>query len=1149
MLAQSATAALYLQTRARREQRLAPHNNNNTHNAKNRNVKNIDVLPCYSPQTHHTPHNIATYGNIKETVARWHQYISSPSAQPPSGSCECHDPTNSQLLPQPSHLQHQSVLQQLLARQPWGLSRCQQPGSLQRSQQFSSNLQESRQLGRQHVFQPSCLLVSHKPCSIHAPQPPSIPHVSQQPSVSRVSQESSVPYASQHPRDLFLTDQSSGSQLSQLVSKFTAWSEQHLKGESWKINNWKYPEWTKSGNWTPEWLRNNEIGKFLTKSKDWGSEWLTGEREHSQPSDMPLVPIGDWLGLREDVQEGIEMIVASYAQVLRWCLPAVLVYDSGVCTREEDDPAHAVLYFRPRHTPTTARTALAGQLAGVVHFCRHAFATPTIVRTRHAHIALKDYGRFVVMVCGRGGEWARARLTEVTRLLDASTGGLPHLWLTCGYNQHVFTDRLTEVLDALLPQALPDADFGEDEPLESPYSTSSSTPSPATEASESSGVAGNGGGTSRKEEREEEEEEEALKLLHRIFNAVPSVQLPKSGGGVFLRAQQLVEICQQQPGVLAGATMHKDRVLNSQMNSDLAHVLASIPVHNQKKEVLEDRRVEYQLPGGVQLLRLHVPKETHAMLRAHLPKSMPRRGERGLHSEAASMDLASLRSVLLSRQSLHSYPSTLPTATETSLERCSSPQESQKLRPHPPRGPSLMARISGCSDLESRPSQSLPGSPRKIRVAATLPDVGGNSPDLRYKVLVGRKARPPASSHSTPRRMPGGRNGLSRNHDTANNGINLTSKRGFGVGITGLPRYNVDKRNTPNNKLLNNTSDLPKPILKNGTVTLYDSEKSESGFEDGIQSDSELNIKNTKNKLNLQFAPDKINRPSHEIELDGLSNDEPKITREINGNLSKDYDSNGKDSPNGNLVNLRSQMMDFKDESDTSRSEESEISVLDLSSFIETKENGDRQLAEAVRGLMELTTRDADQDASVPGGQSIENQLMESGEHDVNGSAEGWEVLTLYTQKHSDTVLHLLLSSAAPANPQLIYSLWRLGLSGLEDVQAAVERAIEVSEGGDGGDAFLQWSYSVLSAVTPAALDMALISTAHQDFKHNRELMEVTLRSREAVLWGHRHSNTQTFYQVNAAPRPGLPIPSDIMAKVPHRARRRLDRDHNITLL
>ena len=75
----------------------------------------------------------------------------------------------------------------------------------------------------------------------------------------------------------------------------------------------------------------------------------------------------------------------------------MVVYDSGVLTREEDDPASAVLYYRPRSTPTTARTALAGQLAGVVHFCRAAYGTPKMVTTRLAHVALKDYGRFVLV--------------------------------------------------------------------------------------------------------------------------------------------------------------------------------------------------------------------------------------------------------------------------------------------------------------------------------------------------------------------------------------------------------------------------------------------------------------------------------------------------------------------------------------------------------------------------------------------------------------------------------------------------------------------------------------------------------------------------------------------------------------------------------
>lgn len=339
------------------------------------------------------------------------------------------------------------------------------------------------------------------------------------------------------------------------------------------------------------------------------------------------------------------------------------------------------------------------------------------------------------------------------------------------------------------------------------------------------------------------------------------------------------------------------------------------------------------------------------------------------------MDLSSFRSVLHARQSLHSYPSTIPTSAEGALDdRYASPNESQlhRLQQQPPlRGPSLMARISGCSDLaDTRPSQSLPGSPRKIRVAATLPDVGSNSPDLRYKVLTGRKPRPPASTHSTPRKMPGGRSA---------NGLNPASKRGLGLNPPSLSRSSHEKKGVPNNKLTNSAADGSK--LKNGNVSLgYDSEKSESGFEDGVQSDSELNIKNTKNKLNLQFAPDKINRPSHEIELERLGNDEPKITREINGNLSKDSDSSGKESPTDNMTSLRAQMLDFRDESDTSKSEESEISVLDLNTYIETKENGDRQLAEAVKGLMELTTRSDDDDNYTNESQSTENHLTESGE-------------------------------------------------------------------------------------------------------------------------------------------------------------------------
>ena len=155
--------------------------------------------------------------------------------------------------------------------------------------------------------------------------------------------------------------------------------------------------------------------------------------------------------------------------------------------------------------------------------------------------------------------------------------------------------------------------------------------------------------------------------------------------------------------------------------------------------------------------------------------SRPReRSSGGLHYESPSFDLTSLRNVLDQHQTLHNYPASLPGLTDCghplstsnfvdknqSAMSCSNfwdPSSSTSLtyvngsygnnnmfseqynnhqpQPPPTLDPLLLcAKISRNSDLLSgdmRPSQSLPGSPRKIRVAAMLPDVGNNSPDLR----------------------------------------------------------------------------------------------------------------------------------------------------------------------------------------------------------------------------------------------------------------------------------------------------------------------------------------------------------------------------------------------------------------------------------
>ena len=225
----------------------------------------------------------------------------------------------------------------------------------------------------------------------------------------------------------------------------------------------------------------------------------------------------------------------------------------------------------------------------------------------------------------------------------------------------------------------------------------------------------------------------------------------------------------------------------------------------------------------------------------------------------------------------------------------------------------LCSKISKNSDLlsDARPSRSLPGSPRKIRVATMLPDVGSNSPELRYKVLTARRPKPGCSTNNTPRRIPGGRNG----GKTSSLAAPSLKRKEF--------LMKADKSG-----ILDPNSQMDKENIHSLCQNQF-----------GGHSNNDLNIKNTKNRLNLQFAPDKVNRPLESYE------EEDKIAREIKGSLAIKEGI----SDHCSQKSLKMQLIDMKDDEESSRSEDSEISVLELSAYAESKENGNRLFEEATK--------------------------------------------------------------------------------------------------------------------------------------------------------------------------------------------------------
>jgi hypothetical protein len=59
----------------------------------------------------------------------------------------------------------------------------------------------------------------------------------------------------------------------------------------------------------------------------------------------------------------------------------------------------------------------------------------------------------------------------------------------------------------------------------------------------------------------------------------------------------------------------------------------------------------------------------------------------------------------------------------------------------------------------------------------------------------------------------------------------------------------------------------------------------------------------------------------------------------------------------------------------------------------------------------------------------------------------------------------------------------------------------------------------------------------------------VLFRGDDHVVYGYQCVGSEVYYQQRAGLQPGLPMPSDLMGKVPLKAKRRLERDHSIILL
>lgn len=242
----------------------------------------------------------------------------------------------------------------------------------------------------------------------------------------------------------------------------------------------------------------------------------------------------------------------------------VFVYDTSRSRQEEDDPADAVMYFHPAWVSPTQRLALAGQLMGAHHFLSTFFSPPKLISLQGGKFVLKIFGQYVLAVGTDRNiqDWVLERRANcLESILKFFHCDLDTISLSFNHDRNKFTEKLYQMLEIYLP---------------------------------------------------------ILQYSANLFTNMPMIKLPSTASNVFLESMQVLQYCQELPGVLGGAMFYSNKVVATQLSADVTKQLVITDPYRIRAPA--DRiTTDFHLPVGVQLLRvfihrrqsLEVPEETN----------------------------------------------------------------------------------------------------------------------------------------------------------------------------------------------------------------------------------------------------------------------------------------------------------------------------------------------------------------------------------------------------------------------------------------------------------------------------------------------------------------------------------------------------------
>ncbi|KAI0212137.1 hypothetical protein LSAT2_002950 [Lamellibrachia satsuma] len=266
-----------------------------------------------------------------------------------------------------------------------------------------------------------------------------------------------------------------------------------------------------------------------------------------------------------------------------WDEQIFFIFDHMQLQAECDDLNDAIVFFMPRATDVSTQCALCGQLMGMVTFFKHMTGAPPVeFMLNKCKFTLRHFGRFTMAMSESRSYTGRVvdrQLEKLHQLFTFYQHSLKDVFEDSGGDFKMFQNFVRGIFASYVPYVWRYSD-----------------------------------------------------LVAASFESLPSVEPTRCGTNVLLEASDLLQRIQRMPDVFAGCVFLQNRVLCSQLDSELTSYLLLI---QQQKMEFPCQRIQpaFDLPQGVCLISVYLTEDQMKLL-SPFSSRLPHRPNHSRHKTA-----------------------------------------------------------------------------------------------------------------------------------------------------------------------------------------------------------------------------------------------------------------------------------------------------------------------------------------------------------------------------------------------------------------------------------------------------------------------------------------------------------------------------------